>query len=146
MTFDSITADWIGFPLWLAGCPALHPAVTQPGPHTVFSPLYLLPPSPPSSIYPISVYLTRNTMAPSCSHSSISASRFFSPATLSFLLTNHPRCDFLFSCDASLLFSHPSLSLSISPLFSLSCHASVSAWLSFTPLIFFKTHFMAKIM
>lgn len=29
------------FPLWLAGCPALHPAVTQPGPHSLQFPLLI---------------------------------------------------------------------------------------------------------
>lgn len=90
------------------------------------------------SIHPISTYLTCHTVAPSCSHSSISASHFFSPATLSFFLTNHPWCDFLFSFDTSLLFSHPSLYLIISPLLPLSYHPSVPPLLSSISHLFYN--------
>ncbi len=69
-------------------------------------------------------------------------SPFSSQATLSFIHTNHPGClpHFLFSSlyDTSLLFIHPSLSLTLSPFLLLSCEASVPA--SHSPTFFFFNH------
>lgn len=123
--------DWFSPCGWLA---AQHYTLQWHSQDHTLPSVPLFPPSLSPSIWPISSYLTCHIVALSCSHSSTSASHFFSLATLSFLLTNHPWCDFLFSYDTSLLFSHPSLSLIISPLLPLSYHPNVPAFLPSAPL------------